>query len=815
MSKPLVIVESPAKARTISNYLKNEYIIKASVGHIKDLPESRLGVDIEKGFTPEYQVIKGKVKVLKEIKTASQKAKEIYIATDPDREGEAIAWHIAEEVQQPGKEVYRVLFNEITARSVREAMLKPERLNQDKFEAQQARRILDRLVGYLISPLLWDKVRRGLSAGRVQTVAVRLICEREEEIRKFVPQEYWTIEASLEGKTPPPFKAALFRINSEKAELKTGEEAQSILKDLSSLSFAVKQIERKERRKNPPPPYITSQIQQEAWRKLRFTAKKTMSIAQRLYEGIEIGQEGPVGLITYMRTDSVRIAPEALTAVRQFIQEKFGADYLPEKPNFYKSRKTAQEAHEAIRPASLKYEPERVKSFLTKDQLALYDLIWNRFVACQMNPAVYDQTTVDVEAGKYIFRATGSVPLFPGFMALYIEAAEENGNGEEKEGKLPELTEGEILKLLGLTPEQHFTQPPPRYTEATLIRDLEEKGIGRPSTYATILDNIQEREYVAKEKGRLFSTELGCLVTDLLVMNFQDIFDVQFTAQMEDELDKVEDGELRWTQALEDFYHPFQKDLEKAKVEMEDIKWKGIATDLTCEKCSAPMVIKLGRHGQFLACSNYPECKNTKEFQRDEAGKIQVIEAEPMQETCEKCGAPMMIKTGRFGKFLACTNYPTCKNTKKMTVNGEGKLEVAQDEVSSEVCENCGAPMVIKAGRFGKFLACSKYPECRNTKRIGAEGKGKGDGSKPDPTGEDCEQCGAPLVYRKGRFGPFIACSNYPRCRYTKKIAKVPETPETAGETGPAMKPKEKNPAPEKGDKKKEGTEKKTGKKKA
>jgi DNA topoisomerase-1 len=419
-----------------------------------------------------------------------------------------------------------------------------------------------------------------------------------------------------------------------------------------------------------------------------------------------------------------------------------------------------------------------------------------------MNPAVYDQTTVDVQAGKYMFRATGSVLLFPGFMALYIEAAEENGNGEEKEGKLPELTEGEILKLLELSPEQHFTQPPPRYTEATLIRELEEKGIGRPSTYATILDNIQEREYVAKEKGRLFPTELGCLVTDLLVVNFQDIFDVQFTAQMEDELDKVEEGELRWTRALEDFYHPFQKDLEKAKVEMEDIKWKGIATDLTCERCGAPMVIKLGRHGQFLACSNYPECKNTKEFQRNEAGEIQVIEAEPMQETCEKCGAPMMVKTGRFGKFLACSNYPRCKNTKKMMVNGEGKLEVAQDEVSSEVCENCGAPMVIKTGRFGKFLACSKYPECKNTKRIGAEGKGKGEGSKPEPTGEDCEQCGAPLVYRKGRFGPFIACSNYPRCRYTKKIAKAHATAQAAGETGSEIKPGERNPAPKRGGKK-------------
>ena len=811
MSKSLIIVESPAKARTISNYLKNEYVIKASVGHIKDLPGSRLGVEIDKGFTPEYQVIQGKAKILKEIKNAAQEAKEIYIATDPDREGEAIAWHIAEEIERGAGNIHRVLFNEITARAIREAMLKPERLNQNKFEAQQARRILDRLVGYMVSPLLWDKVRRGLSAGRVQTVAVRLICEREEEIRKFVAQEYWTIEAFLEGKNPPPFKALLSRIDSQKAEIRNEAEAQSIKKDLASLPFLVKQIERKERRKNPSPPYITSQLQQEAWRKLRFTAKKTMSIAQRLYEGIEIGPEGPVGLITYMRTDSVRIAPEALEAVRQFIQEKFGPSYLPEKPNFYKSRKTAQEAHEAIRPTSMKYDPAAVKSFLSKDQFALYELIWNRFVACQMNPAVYDQTAVDIEAGKYTLHATGSVLLFPGFMALYIEATEENGNGEDKEGKLPELTEGEILKLLDLLPEQHFTQPPPRYSEATLIKELEEKGIGRPSTYASILDNIQEREYVSKEKGRLFPTELGCLVTDLLVANFQDIFDVQFTAQMEDELDKVEEGEMKWTRALEDFYAPFQKDLEKAKVEMEDIKWKGIATELKCDKCGSPMVIKLGRNGQFLACSNYPACKNTKEFQRNEAGEIQVVEAVPVQETCDKCGSPMIIKAGRFGKFLACSNYPKCKNTKKMMVNGEGKLEVAQDEVSSEVCDKCGAAMVVKAGRFGKFLACSNYPECKTTKRIGAEGKAKAEGAQPVPVGEDCEKCGSPLVYRKGRFGPFIACSNYPSCRYTKRVAKIPEGAE---EAATAAKPEEQKPAEPKAEKK-EGTEKKTRKKKA
>ncbi|MGD0624672.1 MAG: type I DNA topoisomerase [Thermodesulfobacteriota bacterium] len=770
MSKSLVIVESPAKARTLSSYLKDDFVIKASVGHVKDLPHSRLGVDIENGFTPQYQVIKGKIKILKEIKNAAEKAKTIYLATDPDREGEAIAWHIAEELKRPPGTIRRVLFNEITARSVREAILRPERLNQDKFEAQQARRILDRLVGYLISPVLWDKVRRGLSAGRVQSVAVRLLCEREKEIHSFVPQEYWTLQALLEGSAPPSFKATLARVDSKKAEIRNQGEAQAILQDLDHLSFSVKEIERKERRKYPPPPYITSQLQQEAWRKLRFTAKKTMSLAQRLYEGVELGPEGPVGLITYMRTDSVRISAEALQEVRQFIAEKFGPEYLPEKPNVYKSRKTAQEAHESIRPTSLKYDPAAVKSFLNKDQLALYELIWNRFVACQMNPAVYDQTLVDIQAGKYLFRATGSILLFPGFMALYIETADENVAGEDQEGRLPELTVGEVLKLLGLTPDQHFTQPPPRYTEATLIKELEEKGIGRPSTYATILDNIQEREYVAKEKGRLYPTELGCLVTDLLVENFPDILDVQFTAQMEDELDKVEEGHLPWVQVLEDFYDPFQKNLEKAKLEMQDVKGKGVPTDLKCEKCGAPMVIKLGRNGQFLACSNYPQCKNTKEFQRNEAGAIEIVEGKIVQETCEKCGAPMLIKTGRFGKFLACSNYPQCKNTKKMLVNGEGQLEVAQEEESSESCEKCGAPMLIKTGRFGKFLACSNYPQCKNTKRISSAKEGGAGGATPVPTGENCDKCGAPLVYRQGRFGPFIACSNYPKCRNTKKM---------------------------------------------
>ncbi|MGQ9694515.1 MAG: type I DNA topoisomerase [Thermodesulfobacteriota bacterium] len=769
MGKSLVVVESPAKARTVANYLKGDWIIKASVGHVKDLPENKLGVDIDNGFIPEYKIIKGKAKVLKEIKKAAEQTDAVYLATDPDREGEAIAWHIAEELKKPSNKIHRVLFNEITPHGVQEAMQHPERLNRDKYEAQQARRILDRLVGYSISPLLWEKVRRGLSAGRVQSVAVRLICDRENEIKSFQRQEYWTIQAQLAGSSPPPFTANLIRINSKKADIKNEQEAQSILQDISGCTFSVVEVERRERRKNPPPPFITSQLQQEAWRQLRFPAKKTMSLAQRLYEGVDLGQEGPVGLITYMRTDSVRISAAALQEVRGFIRQKFGSEFLPENPHIFKSRKTAQEAHEAIRPTSVNRDPESVQPFLEKDLFALYELIWKRFVACQMNPAIFDQTTVDIQAGKYLFRATGSVLLFPGFMALYIEGADENnGQGEQPEEKLPPLTVGDVLKLMELKPEQHFTQPPPRYTEATLIKELEEKGIGRPSTYATILDNIQERKYVAKIKGRLHPTELGCLVSKLLVENFPDILDVQFTAQMEEELDKVEEGQLSWVQALEDFYEPFQKNLENAREKMQDLKGQGVPTDLKCEKCGAPLVIKLGRHGQFLSCANYPKCRNTKEFRRNEEGEIEIILKEELGEQCEKCGAPMVIKNGKYGKFLACSRYPRCKNTKKILINGEGKFEVAQEEESTEECPNCGAPMLVKTGRFGKFLACSNFPTCQTTKKI-SSADGANENNGPEYTGENCSQCGAPLVYRRGRYGPFIACSNYPRCRFTKK----------------------------------------------
>lgn len=769
MGKSLVVVESPAKARTIANYLKGDWIIKASVGHVKDLPENKLGVDIDKGFIPEYQIIKGKAKVLKEIKKAAEQTDAVYLATDPDREGEAIAWHIAEELKKPSNKIHRVLFNEITLRGVQEAMRHPERLNRDKYEAQQARRILDRLVGYMISPLLWEKVRRGLSAGRVQSVAVRLICDREKEIKSFKPQEYWTIHAQLAASTPPAFSANLIRINSKKADIKNEQEAQSILQDLSGCTFSVGEVERKERRKNPPPPFITSQLQQEAWRQLRFPAKKTMSLAQRLYEGVDLGQEGPVGLITYIRTDSVRIAPEALQEVRGLIQQNFGSEFLPENPNVFKSRKTAQEAHEAIRPTSVRRDPESVKPFLEKDLFALYELIWKRFVACQMNPAVFDQTTVNIQAGKYLFRATGSILLFPGFMALYIEAVDENnGQEEEQEEKLPPLAVGDVLELLELKPEQHFTQPPPRYTEATLIKELEEKGIGRPSTYATILDNIQERKYVAKVKGRLHPTELGCLVSELLVENFPDILDVQFTAQMEEELDKVEEGQLSWVQALEDFYEPFQKNLENAREKMQDLKGQGVPTELKCEKCGASLVIRLGRHGQFLSCANYPKCRNTKEFRRNEDGEIEIIDKEALAEKCEKCGAPMIIKNGKYGKFLACSRYPRCKNTKKILVNGEGKFEIALEEESKEECPNCGASMLVKTGRFGKFLACSNYPNCQTTKKM-SSAQAPTENNGPEYTGENCSKCGAPLVYRRGRYGPFIACSNYPQCRFTKK----------------------------------------------
>ncbi|MFC1888581.1 type I DNA topoisomerase, partial [Thermodesulfobacteriota bacterium] len=673
------------------------------------------------------------------------------LAPDPDREGEAIAWHIASEIGREGKKVHRVLFNEITKRGVIEAMKSAGSLNRNKFEAQQARRILDRLVGYQISPILWDKVKKGLSAGRVQSVAVRLICEREAEIRAFVQEEYWTIHAVLEGEAPPPFEAKLTRIGQEKAEIKDEKGAREILELLDGKSFKVLSIEKKEKRRNPAPPFITSRLQQEASRKLRFSASKTMKIAQRLYEGKEIGEGELVGLITYMRTDSTRIAEEALHEARDLISDRFGPDYLPTKPRRFRSRKGAQDAHEAIRPTSVGYTPEKVKQFLDKEEYALYELIWKRFIASQMNPALFDAQAVDIEAGSCLFRATGSVMKFPGFIKVYQEGRDDEPAEDEGEKILPELKVSQVLDALEIRPEQHFTQPLPRFTDATLIRELEEKGIGRPSTYATILGNIQNRKYVLQEKRRFRPTDLGILITDLLVENFPDVLNVEFTASMEEMLDLVEEGKKGWVEILEAFYQPFKKDLDSAKVNMRDLRREGVPTDIACEKCGKMMSIRWGSNGEFLACSGYPECRNTGDFNRDEDGKISFAEPVQVDEVCDKCGSPMTIKRGRFGEFLACTGYPECRNTMTMA-----KDRVEDSEEVDVECTACGGRMVVKRGsRGGRFLACEKYPKCRNTESY--------------KIGVKCPQdgCDGDLVERSSKKGKiFFSCSRYPDCKF-------------------------------------------------
>jgi DNA topoisomerase I len=758
--KSLVIVESPAQATTINKYLGKDYVVKASLGHVKDLPKSKLGVDPDNDFQPVYEHIKGKEKVIKELQTAAKSADRILLAADPDREGEAICQHLKEILDSGKTEIYRVMFNEITPKAIKYAVENPGRINQKVVDAQQARRILDRLVGYQISPLLWDKVRRGISAGRVQTVALRLIVEREREVLAFKPEEYWSIAARLEGHQPPPFDAKLAKVKGKTAEVKNQEEADHILKNLEGATFGVDSVVTKEKKRYPVPPFTTSKLQQEAARKLRFTVKKTMMLAQRLYEGIELGEEGRIGLITYMRTDSTRISDEAMEMVRSYVSDVYTGPYLPEKPVIYKSKKDAQDAHEAIRPTFVGRTPDDLKGFLSDDEYKLYWLIWTRFVASQMNPAVYDQTSVEITAKDYLFRASGRVLKFDGFLKVYEETKDEDVKtpDDEEDITLPALTQGETLRSLGITPRQHFTEPPPRYTEASLVKMLEEKGIGRPSTYATILSTIQDREYVQKDQGKFRPTELGTVVTDLLVRHFEDIFDIQYTARMEEELDEVEEGKLTWVEALDDFYKKFQKDLKKASKNMENLKTQEIPTDQVCEKCGSPMVQKWGQFGSFLACSAYPECKNTKEIAKEETAADKEnggSEAEP--EPCENCGKPMALKRGRFGQFLACTGYPECKTTRKLITTKQGGLRAAKpDQILDELCPRCNANLVIKQGRYGEFTACTKYPECKYVKH--------------KTTGVKCpkdEDKGGEVVERKSRRGKtFFGCSNYPDCDF-------------------------------------------------
>ena len=837
MARSLVIVESPAKAKTINKYLGRDYIVKASIGHVLDLPKKTIGIrlpdepdeqegppkkkvrakkgskkakvkpvrkpvtlDDVKIFEPTLQIINGKLKVINDLRKAANSAEAIYLAGDPDREGEAISAHLAMVLSKPSKfveqeasaprwkkknakpvpeveekdkaepkkeipptdpkKIFRVTFNEITPKAIRAAFDHPRQVNADLVDAQQARRVLDRIVGYKISPLLWDKVRRGLSAGRVQTVALRLIVEREQEIRAFIPQEYWSIHAMLDAGEPPLFEAKLSKYKGEDIEIHNQEGADAVLAAVNQAKWQVASVTQKEKKRNPPPPFTTSKLQQAAYNRLRYTAKRTMALAQRLYEGVELGEEGSVALITYMRTDSVSVSNDALAQVRELIPERFGSSYLPEKPNYYKSKKDAQEAHEAVRPTEVSRAPEDVRKYLDDDLFKLYQLIWQRFVASQMLPAIFDQTTIDISAGDYTFRATGSVQKFDGYLRVYqlpVLNADRDDDEKSDEGEgnaLPRVSEGQTLRLDAIRPEQHFTEPPPRYTEATLVKDLEEKGIGRPSTYASIISTIVEREYVKKDQGRFTPTMLGERVSVLLVKSFEDVFDVTFTARLEEELDEIEDGKLHWREAVKEFWEKFIVDLDRAGDEMLSYK-AGIPTGKTCEKCGkGELLERISRHGFFLGCSRYPDC----DFIQDLSPELgEEGDAENKVEYCDNCGKEMAIKRGRFGVFLACTGYPDCKTTRRLV---EGTRIARQpDEPLDEKCPTCESGLVKKHGRFGEFIGCSGYPKCKYT--------------RPITLGIKCPKCHEGEFVRRGSAGRggrpriFYGCSRYPDCDFT------------------------------------------------
>jgi DNA topoisomerase I len=838
MARSLVIVESPAKAKTINKYLGRDYTVKASIGHVMDLPKKTIGIrlpddepkkkkkrkgkkgkavaaekpkkpvslDDPKIFEPTLQIISGKGKVINDLRKSANTAERVYLAGDPDREGEAISWHLQRVLSQPTKfeedepssngngkngkpaeepapptakgkaakknkdeisvpaidpkKIFRVTFNEITPKAIRAAFDKPRQVDSNLVDAQQARRVLDRIVGYKISPLLWDKVRRGLSAGRVQTVALRLIVEREQEIRAFVPQEYWTIHAMLDAGQPPIFEAKLSKYKGEDVEVKNQEAADKIVAAVSKTEWQVASVTQKEKRRNPPPPFTTSKLQQAAYNRLRYTAKRTMGIAQRLYEGVDLGDEGSVALITYMRTDSVHVSNDALAQVRELIPERFGSNYLPEKPNYYKSKKDAQEAHEAVRPTDVSRTPEDVRKYLDDDVFKLYQLIWQRFVASQMLPAIFDQTTIDISAGDYTFRATGSVQKFDGYLRVYqlpVAAAdrEDDERDDEGEGKaLPRVEESQILRLDQIRPDQHFTEPPPRYTEATLVKDLEEKGIGRPSTYASIISTIVEREYVKKDQGRFTPTMLGERVSVLLVKSFDDVFDVTFTARLEEELDEIEEGKLPWREAVKEFWEKFVVDLARADDEMVSYK-AGIPTGKTCEKCGqGELLERISRHGFFLGCSRYPDC----DFIQDMAPELS-DDSESKTEYCENCGKEMAMKRGRFGAFLACTGFPDCKTTRRLVAGT--RIAHQPDEPLDEKCTLCGNGLVKKHGRFGEFIGCTGYPKCKYT--------------RPITMGIKCPKCSEGEFVRRGSAGKggrgrprvFYGCSRYPDCDFT------------------------------------------------
>lgn len=736
MSKPLLIVESPTKVRTLKKYIGKDFDVTATAGHIKDLPPKKMGIEIENNFTPEYEVISGKQKTIKALKDAAKGKEEIYLAPDPDREGEAIAFHTADVLKKKDRKFYRILLHELTKNGIKESLKNPKELDRDKFDAQQTRRILDRLVGYQISPLLWKKVQRGLSAGRVQSVAVRMICDREKEIHAFEPEEYWNIMALLSKEdTGEKIEAKLAKKSNKKIKLSNKEQTDYVLDAIKDANFIVDKIKKKKINKNPQPPFITSKMQQDAISKLRFSAQKTMTIAQQLYEGIKLGEEGHVGLITYMRTDSTRVSKEASSEAFSWINEHLGQEYSPKSQRVFKNKNKAQDAHEAIRPSSVYKTPESVRGYLTPEQYQLYELIWRRFVASQMSSAIINQVSCEIKAADYIFSASGSTTEFKGYMAIY-----QTDSLKDKESKeLPVLNENETLIKDQIVPSQHFTQPPPRYTEASLVKALEENGIGRPSTYATILSTIKNKGYVILESRKFFPSELGFIVNDVLVESFPDLLNIDFTAKFEDDLDKIERSDLDILKVLQDFYSKFEKDLETAEENMLSIKGVGLDANMKCPECNeGNLKIKVGKNGPFIACDKYPDCKFSSNYERDEKGRIQLVKQEIPEEAlqtdkdCPECGKKMVVKQGRFGPFFACSGYPDCKHTESLPSSHKtSKTGVKCPE------KGCDGEIVEKRSRRGKiFYGCNKYPDCKFA-------------IWDKPVNKACPSCNAPFLIEK------------------------------------------------------------------
>lgn len=770
MPKNLVIVESPAKARTIEKYLGKDFRVLASVGHVKDLPSNNLGVDIENDFEPKYTVIRGKKKVIDDLKKEANTAETIYLAPDPDREGEAIAWHIAEELgKKNAPKIHRVLFNEITKKGIETGIKNTGPINENRVNAQQARRILDRLVGYLVSPLLWKPLKYGLSAGRVQTVALRLLVEREEEIEKFKPEEYWLIDVTFDKGDKGKLKARLEKKDDKKYKVANEDEAKQVISELKAGQYIVSDVIRKEVPEKAPFPFITSKLQQEASRKLGFTAKKTMMIAQKLYEGVDLGKEGPVGLITYMRTDSTRVSPEAQAEAADFIKKEYGEQFLAKSAKTAVKKKNVQDAHEAIRPTSVMRTPDSVRGRLDNDQHKLYKLIWDRFVASNMSDAIYDQNTININNGPYELKSQGKVLKFPGFRTLYIEGSDE---ALEKDHEIIfETAKNEQLKASKHDSKQMFTQPPARFSEATLVKTLEQEGIGRPSTYASIISTLIDREYAEMTEKRFKPTELGRIVCSLLIANFDKFFAIKFTASMEEELDGVEEGKFTWKGVLADFYKKFSPVLKKAEKQFTgDLK-----LGLTCPICGKELMIKHGRNGSFAACTSYPDCKFTSNYERLEDGTFRLTDKtgdEPSGIMCEKCGRELVFKSTRFGNVIACPGYPECKNIKNYTKLADGSVKIlSSGSEVAEDCPKCGKKLTVKAGRNGMFIACTGYPDCDFTANMRVDEKGDIH-PQVDKVDENikCEKCGKKMALRKGRRGRFFACTGYPECKNIKNV---------------------------------------------